>query len=87
MLITAKKARLLTEQTYSIVTKEEIYNSLENTIIECIKQGKYECYFVIPENCYLSQKDAKAIKRTLKQLGYKFVQYNSDTIQTFSFSW
>lgn len=86
-MITARKARLITQKYYRLLDKKNLYDELEQLIIEESKCGNHELFYKFPNDVVITRKDARDIKRYLKQHGFTFVQIETDDIQTISFNW
>ena len=86
-MITAHKARLITQKYYQPLDKKAFYDELEQLIIEESKKGNYKLYYKFDDKIIVTRKDARDIKRYLKQHGFTFIQIEIDSIQTISFNW
>ena len=86
-MITARQANLLTKKYYKPFDKKAFYDNLEQEIINAANKGEHDVYMVIDNKEIVTRKDARDIKRCLKQHGFSFVSIEIDTIQSVSCHW
>ena len=86
-MINAKQANALTKNYYQTLDKKALDDELEQYIIEEAKKGKHALYYKFDDKTIVTRKDARDIKRYLKQHDFTFVQIEPDIVNTISFCW